>query len=193
MDAFATADELGTLLNRSFSTQEKPHITALLESASTYLRSDVIGAQIWPPREITFRGWPDPSGDVRLPSRFVQAVTSVTRDGRSAPFQYRDDLLVRGIGYGPVDITYLDGLGKADDRTTIPAGLNRWAMVLVSEALTTLAINLGLGAGGVSSLGIDDFRVAFADGGDSAGMQLSVRNIDNLRAQYAPDAAEGPR
>lgn len=193
MEAFATADELGKLLNRTFSDEEKPHITALLESASTYLRSDVIGAQIWPPRSITFRGWPD-SGCVPIPTRFVQAVTAVTTlDGTPVPFQYRDDLIVRGLRADTVEITYLDGLGRADDRDTIPAGLTRWNLVLVSEVLVTIAQNLGLGAGGISSLSIDDFRMAFADGGDAAGMQLSQRNIDLIRSQYAPDRTDGPQ
>ncbi|MGW8430932.1 hypothetical protein ACWGJ9_07385 [Curtobacterium citreum] len=176
MDAFASVDELGVRLGREFTDEQKPQIEQLLEDASTYLRDDVIGQQVYPPRTTTFTAWPD-NGWVDLPQQPVTAVTAVTRGGTSVPYEWRPGV-VRVDGDAPVEVTFTYGYAAA------PESLARWACVLVSQTLTTIELNLGLTAGGLSSVGIDDFRAAFADGGASTGMELTAANKDRLREQW---------
>jgi hypothetical protein len=176
VDAFATYTDLEARLNREFTVEERPWITTLLEDASTYLR-DLIGFQVFPQSAVTFSAWPS-AGEVVLPQQPVQAVTSVTVGGTAVDFEVRDG------------VVYVD----TDDEVTIaftygyalpPEGLKRWACVLVSQALVPLELNLGLTVGGLSSVALDDFRAAFADGGEGTGMSLSDRNIALIRQQYA--------
>ena len=54
MEAFATVEEFAARLNRTFTTPEETWITTLLEDASTYLREDVIGLQVFPQESATF-------------------------------------------------------------------------------------------------------------------------------------------
>jgi hypothetical protein len=177
VDAFATFDDLGTLLNREFTGDEQPWITSLLESASTYLREDVIGAQVFPQASATFTAWPDWAGEVVLPTSPVVSVDSVQRDSVDTAFTFEDGVL-RVPGRGACDVMFTYGYANP------PEGLKRWACVLVSQALMPLEMKLGLTVGGLSSVAIDDFRVAFADGGDGTGMTLSDANIQRLRDQY---------
>jgi hypothetical protein len=72
-----------------------------------------------------------------------------------------------------------------------PDGLKRWTCLLVSQALVPLELNLGLSVGGLSSVALDDFKVAFADGGEATGMSLSDRNVALLRRQYGTDVHVG--
>lgn len=178
MDAFATFSDLGLLLNRNFTFAEQPWITGLLESASTYLREDVIGQQVYPQTTSTFLAWPDGDGTVTLPQFPVIAVTAVTADSVPVDFVWRDDH-IETSQTGQVAVTFTYGYA------TPPAGLTRWACVLVSQALIPLELNLGLTVGGLSSVAVDDFKAAFADAGDAAGMQLNDRNIELIRSQYA--------
>jgi hypothetical protein len=177
VDAFATVDDLAARLNRTFSAEEEPWITTLLEDASTYLREDVIGLQVFPQSEVTFTAWPS-NGEVVLPQQpvFVGAteIGFVLRDG--VLFVDTDD---------EVTITFTFGYAAA------PEGLKRWACVLVSQALVPLELNLGLTVGGLSSVALDDFKAAFADGGEGTGMSLSDRNIALIRRQYATDVHVG--
>lgn len=178
MDAFAKVGDLEALLNRSFNgTGETTWVTALLESASAYLR-DVIGQQIYPQTSSTFKAWPGTMGAVILPQHPTISVTSVKRDGVEIPFTWRDDRVETNQS-DQVEITFTYGYEKA------PAGLTRWACVLVSQTLLPLEQKLGLTAGGLSSVAIDDFKLAFADAGEQTGMALSDRNIDLIRRQYS--------
>lgn len=183
MDAFATAEELGTRLGRTFSDEQKPQITQLLQDASTYLRDDVIGQQVYPPRTTTFTAWPE-NGWIDLPQHPVTAVTAVTREGSPVRFEWRPGV-VRVDGDGPAEVTFTYGYAKP------PESLVRWACVLVSQTLTTLELNLGLTAGGLSSVSIDDFRAAFAEGGASTGMELTPANKDRLREQWGRTVSVG--
>ncbi|RFA14561.1 hypothetical protein B7R21_06340 [Subtercola boreus] len=176
VDAFATAVELGTRLKRTFSSDETEWVTSLLEDASTYLREDIIGAQVFPQATVTFTVWPEPEGIV-LPQQPVQAVVSVSRDGSDVDYVYRDGRVLIASPL-PVDITFTYGYAEA------PEGLKRWTMVLVSQTLISLELNLGLTVGGLSSVALDDFKASFADAGDSTGITLSDRNIELIRSQY---------
>lgn len=178
MEAFATYAELGNQINRVFAEgTESEWITSLLESASAYLREDIIGAQVFPTSQSTFTAYPD-AGRVDLPTAPVQSVDSVTREGVPVDFIRRDDSLYVDCDE-PVKIAFTYGYASA------PESLKRWACVLVSQALVPIELKLGMTAGGLSSLAIDDFKVAFADAGEATGMNLSDRNIELIRSRFS--------
>ena len=178
MDAFATHAELATALNRTFTSAEQVWVTSLLGDASTYLREDVIGQQVFPQSTSTFLAWPDSTGVVVLPQQPVVSVATVTLAGVAVEFIWRDDRVDTGQSE-QVAVTFTYGYATA------PAGLGRWALVLVSQALGLLENQLGLSVGGLSSVAIDDFRVAFANSGEETGITLSDRNIALIRKQYS--------
>ena len=184
MEAFATVEEFAARLNRTFTTEEETWITTLLEDASTFLREDVIGLQVFPQETVTFSAWPDGLGEVVLPQQPVVSVDAVELDGVEIDFEYRDGV-VTVDECEEVEVTFTFGYAVA------PAGLRRWACVLVSQALVPLELNLGLTVGGLSSVALDDFKAAFADGGEGTGMSLSDRNIALIRRQYATDVHVG--
>ena len=184
MDAFATVDDLAARLNRTFSVEEEAWITTLLEDASTYLREDVIGLQVFPQSSSTFTAWPDGAGEIQLPQQPVITVDAVEQDSEAIEYTHRDGVIFVDT-CEPVDITFTYGYELA------PEGLKRWACVLVSQALVPLELNLGLTVGGLSSVAIDDFKAAFADGGEGTGMSLSDRNIALIRRQYGTDVHVG--
>lgn len=179
VDAFATYQDLEARLNRVFTVGEQEWITTLLEDASTYLREDVIGLQVYPQSTVTFTAYPV-NGEIVLPQQPAQSVGAVTVDGAAVEYRLRDGVL------------YLSGVDDDDEVSVTftfgyalpPDGLKRWACVLVSQALVPLELNLGLTVGGLSSVALDDFRAAFADGGAETGMTLSDRNIALIRRQY---------
>lgn len=186
MEAFATYQDLGLRLNRDYTADEQAWITSLLEDASAYLREDVIGQQVFPRATSTFTAYPS-GGWVDLPASPVVAVVSVVRSGVAVPFIQRDNAIqVDATGSdtsqqgcdAPVSVTFTYGYATA------PESLKRWTMVLVSQALIPLELKLGLTAGGLSSVAIDDFKASWANAGEDSGMSLSTMNIERLRAQY---------
>ena len=187
MDAFATYSDLEARLNRTFTGPEQTWITTLLEDASTYLREDVIGLQVFPQDSVTFSAWLDGDDSVVLPQQPVVSVDAVEQDSIALEYTHRDGVLyVDGADTtAPVDVTFTFGYAVA------PEGLKRWACLLVSQALVPLELNLGLSVGGLSSVALDDFKVAFADGGEGTGMSLSDRNVALIRRQYATDVHVG--
>lgn len=180
VDAFALYTDLELRLNRTFSVAERPWITSLLEDASTYLRDDVLGLQVYPQATSTFTAWPE-GGRVDLPQSPVISLGAVVQDGAT---------LVADVGYArrdnslyfnsdePVTITFTYGYALP------PESLKRWTCVLVSQALLPLEQQLGLTAGGLSSVAVDDFKAAWADAGAESGITLSDRNIALLREQF---------
>lgn len=186
MDAFATATQLGVALNRTFTAgAETTWITSLLEDASTYLRDDVLGQQVFPQSTSTFTAYPD-GGAVQLPQSPVISVDSVQRDATDVEYTRFDNILtLRELRTArsrsaelPVDVTFTYGYLVA------PEQLKRWCMVLVSQVLLPIEAGLGLTAGGLSSVAIDDFKAAYADAGDMTGITLSDRNIALLRNSF---------
>jgi len=186
VDAFATYSDLGTRLRRTFTPDEQPWITTLLKDASTYLRDDVIGAQVFPQSSSTVRFWPD-GGRVDLPNPPLISIDTVARDGVTLVdgegYTRRDNLLWFGSDK-PVDVTFTYGYALA------PASLIRWTCVLVSQTLLPIEQKLGLTAGGLSSVQIDDFKIAFADAGDSTGTTLNDRNIALIRRQFGSSGSQ---
>jgi hypothetical protein len=165
-----------TLLKRTFTGDEQTWITALLEGASTYLRDDVLGLQVFPQSQSTFTVWPD-CGRVDMPQEPVISVDAVTRDSVAIAYTRRNSTIWVD-GDDPIDVEFTYGFEAA------PESLKRWACVLVSQALIPLEQGLGLSVGGLSSVALDDFKVAFADAGELTGVTLSDRNIKLLREQF---------
>lgn len=175
VDAFATVQDLEALTGRHFDDAQVGQIVKLLEAASTYLRS-VVGQHVYPQATVTYTDWPT-AGRIDLPQFPVVSIGSVKRDGEAIDYRYRPGYLMVS-GEDAVEVTYTYGHAEP------PARLNDLACVLVSSALLTLEAELGLTAGGISSVAIDDFRVAFADGGAQSGMTLPSIQERALRAEF---------
>ena len=175
MDAFATADDLATLLNRTFTEEEEAWVTTLLESASTYLR-DVIGQTVYPQTTVEYVDYPT-AGRLDLPQYPVVSVTSVERDDEAIDYTYRPGYITVDCD-DPVTITYTYGYAVAPDR------LRDLACVLVSSTLLTVEAGIGLTAGGLSSASLDDFKLAWSDGGASSGMVLPEIQKADLRRSF---------
>jgi len=176
VEAFATYADLQTLLNRTFTSDEQPWINALLASASTYLREDVIGQTVYPQTTSTYTDYPT-AGRVDLPQFPVVSIGSVQRDAAEIDYVYRPGYILVD-GDDPVDITYTWGYAIVPDR------LKELACVLVSAALLTLEAKVGLTAGGLSSVALDDFKLAWADAGAQSGMTLPEIQKADLRRRY---------
>lgn len=180
VDAFATADDLAARLNREFTTEEETWITTLLEDASTYLRDDVLGMQVYPASTSTYAAYPD-GGRIDLPQSPVISIGTITQEGVALVEDedwYRRDNTIYVLKDIPTTVTFTYGY------STAPESLKRWTCVLVSQVLLPLEQNLGLTAGGLSSVQIDDFKAAWADAGAESGITLSDRNIALIREQF---------
>lgn len=175
VDAFATVADLEKLTGREFPDAQVEQIEGLLAAASTYLRS-VVGQHVYPQATVTFTDWPT-AGRLDLPQFPVVTVGAVKRDGAQVEYTYRPGYITV-CGDDPVEVTYTYGYATAPDR------LRDMTCVLVSSALLTVEAELGLTAGGISSVAIDDFRLAFADGGAQSGMVLPKIQEDALRAEF---------
>lgn len=175
MTAFATRADLALLTGRTFTSEQEPQIDALLEAASAHLRS-VIGQDVFPVTESTYTAYPL-GGREDLPQWPVVSVDTVTRDSVEIDYTYRPGYIMVS-GDDPVDITFTWGY------VTAPAELNRLTCVLVAQALATVELGLGLTAGGLSSVAIDDFKASFADGGRATGMALSAFAEASIRQRF---------
>lgn len=173
--AFAVASDLGARMKRTFSGAETTWINGLLEDATAYLQGE-IGQIIHPRQSATFTEWPA-AGRVDLPQHPVVSVDAVKRGGVAVPFEPRPGY-VRVQGDAPVDVTFTFGYVKA------PRVLESLACALVSQQLTLVEAGLGLSIGGLSSVALDDFKIAFADGGEATGLTLPKVTLDSLRRQF---------
>lgn len=175
MEAFTNPDAVATRLNRTFTSAEEDWVTALLVDASAYLRS-VIGQDVYPVTQSTFTAWPD-AGRVDLPQYPVVSVDAVERDGEEIDYTYRPGYITVDCD-DPVDVTFTWGVDTA------PALLVSLSAVLVSQAILAVETGSGLTFGGLSSVALDDFRAAFADGGASSGMVLPGPQQALIRRQF---------
>lgn len=171
MTAFATYQELATALNTEFGDEKKQAIM-LLEAASDHLRH-VIGQDVYPQTTSTYTAYPT-FGREELPQWPVVAVVSVQRDGVDVPYLYRPGYIVVADD-DPVDVTFTWGVASP------PPELKRLTIALAAQALQMLETTGALTAGGLSSLAIDDFRAAFADGGEQTGISLSPHAEKSVR------------
>ncbi|NLA65401.1 MAG: hypothetical protein GX862_05645 [Leucobacter sp.] len=176
MTAFATYQELEKRMSRTFTTTERVWVTELLEDSAEYMRG-IIGQQVYPPQQITFQGWPD-RGWVDLPATVVRSVDAVTFDGQPVEWEQRLGSVRVGCN-GPVAVTVSVGFSVA------PRDLIALNCALVSSQLLLVEAGLGLQLGGLSSVAIDDFKVAFADAGErTGGMSLPDHQQEYLRNRY---------
>lgn len=176
MVAFATAAELGLKLNRTFTPgAETTWIDELLADASDHLRS-VIGQQVYPQTTSEYTAYPS-GGRVDLPQWPVVGVVSVLRAGAAIDYTYRPGFIIVA-GDDPCDVTFTWGYATA------PPELARLTCVLVSQSLLTLEAQLGLTAGGLSSVAIDDFKLAWADAGAQSGMTLTEHAEAAIKKQF---------
>lgn len=172
---FATAQDLSNRMKRDFTSEESTWVSGLLGDATAYLQGE-IGQFVYPMSQATFRDWPS-SGVVGLPQWPVVSVDSVTRDGVSIDFEERPGS-IRVHGDGPVEVTFTYGVSE------VPKQLTAITCALVSQQLLLVEAEIGLSAGGLSSLALDDFKIAFANGGADAGLSLPEVTLDSLRAQF---------
>ena len=175
MTAFATVDDLALLTGRTFTAGQEEQAEALLEAASSYLRG-IIGQDVYPTTTSTYTAYPS-GGREDLPQWPVVSVDTVERDAVEIDYTYRPGYILVD-GDDPVDITFTWG------HATAPAELNRIACVLAAQSLTTVELGLGLSAGGLSSIAIDDFKAAFADGGAETGMTLTSHAEKSVQKQF---------
>lgn len=175
MTAFATPEQLGTRLNRTFTAGEKAWMQELLEDASEHLRT-VIEQEVYPRRQTTYTDWPT-GGRVDLLQTPVVSIDAVVRDGAPIDYELFPGYL-KVTGDEPVTLTYTFGLANP------PRELARLACVLVSQTLIPLEQQLGLTVGGLSSIAIDDFRMAFANAGEQTGMSLTRHAERSIRRKF---------
>ena len=175
MTAFATVGDLAALLKTTFVGDDAAQVEALLEAASGHLRH-VIGQDVYPTTTTTYTGYPT-FGREDLPQWPVVRVDSVMRNGANVPFSYRPGFIAVDSD-DPVDITFTWGVSTAPDE------LKRLTLVLAAQALQMFETTGALSAGGLSSLSIDDFRAAFADGGDSTGIALTPHAEKSIRERF---------
>lgn len=174
--SFATVDELQARMGEPFADEAKTQIGQLLDDATAVIRAE-IGQHVAPKHTATFTDWPDAEGMIYLPQTPVRSVDAVEIDGAPVAFAWRDNYL-RVNARGKVAVTFTYGF------ETVPSELSHWACVLAAGALKNLELGVGLTPGGLSSVAIDDFRAAWADGGDKAGMTLPAHVAHRLREAY---------
>ncbi|MEI3845323.1 MULTISPECIES: hypothetical protein [unclassified Microbacterium] len=175
MTAFATVEDLEALLKTTYEGADRVQVKALLEAASGHLRF-VIGQDVYPVTTSTYTAYPT-FGREDLPQWPVVAVSSVKRDGMDVPFTYRPGFIMVGSDE-PVDVTFTWGVASP------PEELKRLTLVLAAQALQMFETTGALSAGGLSSLSIDDFRAAFADGGSETGISLSPHAEKSIRRAF---------
>lgn len=175
MTAFATYAELGVRMKRTFTVAEQAWVTALLGDAAAYLRG-VMNAAVYPVQTSTYVAYPS-GGRVDLPQPFVVAVVSVERDGVAVDFTLREDSIYVSSDEA-VDVEFTYGLAVA------PADLIGLNCALVSSQIGLVEADLGLQIGGLSSVSLDDFKIAFADGGALTGLALPDPQLRYLREAY---------
>lgn len=176
MTAFATHDDLADRMKRVFTLAEQAWVTTLLEDAASYLRGCMGRATVYPVTTSTFPAWPQ-GGRVDLPQPFVVSVDAVTRDAVALDYKRREDAVyVSGDDECAVTFTY--GLAEP------PADLVGLNCALVSQTVTLVESDFGLSIGGLSSVALDDFKVAFADGGALTGLALPEPQLRYLQTAY---------
>ena len=179
MVAFATHQDLATRMMRTFTVPEQEWVTALLDDAADLMRG-VMRNQVYPATTSTYIAYPT-GGRVALPQSFVRSIESVQRDGIDVAFTRFQDVINVGSSE-PVEITFTYGLDAA------PSYLIQINCALVSAVMLTVEAGVGLTAGGLSSIAIDDFKAAWADAGASAGMVITEHVRRYLEETYGVTA-----
>lgn len=177
MEAFATFSDLATRLQRDFTPAEQGWVTALLQDAADFMRG-VMRNQVYPSQQSTYIAYPT-AGWVRLPQSYVRSVDTVTQN--SLPVLWvrsEDSIRVATNCNDPLTVTFTYGLG------TPPSDLVGINCALAAQMMLTIEAGIGLTAGGLSSIAIDDYKAAFADGGIGTGLSLTPATKQYLEDHY---------
>ena len=187
--AFATFAELAALLG---TTPDPIHAEAVLEAATTFLRSE-IGAHIYPPVTATFddkvacgEQW------IHLPQRPVVSVASVDVNGVAIDPSRWDlvdgclfvDSPVRSARrFATVAVTFTYGF------TTVPDDIREHCLVVAAQMLAELEFSGSLTSAGIQSRSesIDDHdeSVSYETGpGANSTVELPRKVAERLRARY---------
>jgi hypothetical protein len=168
--------DLQARLNKVFPDPDQAWVQELLDDASDHLRS-VLGWQVWPSAVVTVRTKVKIGDFYRLPIQPVQSLGSVLVDGAAVAVDEFDG----GIQFkdqGIADITFTAGYG------TIPKVLTSWTCVLAAQVMDAIT-KLGMLSGaGLSSVSIDDFKMAWANGAEGSGYVLPDRVVEQLRESF---------
>jgi hypothetical protein len=176
MTAFATFSDLANRLGVTYTPSQQTQVTLLLEDAASMMRG-VMHNWVYPSRQSTYTAYPV-GGRVALPQSFIRSVDSVVSSlGLPVKFSLRQDVVLVDSD-NPVVITFSFGLSVA------PSDLVGINCALAAQVLTMVAAGLGLNASGLSSVAIDDFKAAFAAGGEGTGMSLTALNKKYLEDVY---------
>jgi len=119
---------------------------------------------------------------VRVPMRPLVSIDSVTLDGTAVDYRRVDDS-IRVCGPGELVIKATHGYGE------VPTELVSWTCVIASQVLGMLKELGTLGAGEVSSIGIDDYRKAFKQLADRGAFAVPQAAADSLAARYGGGVA----
>lgn len=177
MDAFATSYDLGSRMKRTFTDEERAWVDDLLGDAAAYLRG-VVKASIYPVQTSTYTAYPM-GGRADMPQPYVVDIGPVTLAGTDTPVKFaRWEDSIYLYSPDPIDITFTYGLAEP------PADLVGLNCAIVSGQIGLIEQDLGLSIGGLSSVALDDFKVAFADGGAGTGLTLPVPQLQYLRDTY---------
>jgi hypothetical protein len=155
---------------------------AILDDAAEHLQ-DIIGPVISPPRQSSVSLWIGQGAQwVRVPMRPLGSIDAVTLDGTAIDYRRVGDS-IRVCGPGELVIQATHGY------STIPADLVSWTCVIASQVLAMLGELGSLGAGEVSSVGVDDYRKSFKQVADRGAFAIPEQAAERLAARYGGGAA----
>jgi hypothetical protein len=176
--AFATPTDLAVRMKRTFTADEQSWVETLLEDAAAFMRG-VMRNQVYPARQSTYLAYPV-GGWVRLPQSHIVSVDAVVAKLTGVPVEWEQeqDSIHVHCDEGPVTVTFTYGL------TVPPDDLVNINCALVSQQMLTVESGLGLNAGGISSASIDDYKIAFADGGKGSGLSMTDATRKYLEDTY---------
>lgn len=173
MAAFATVQDVEVVAGE-FPEPEIARVEFLLDASAEVIRG-IVGV-VYPPVTATVTLWPS-DGWVDLPT-YLRSVDAVTQGGSPIAYE-RHANSIHVHTRSAVEVTFTAGLDAA------PADVVAVNVAMVTQALTTIELGLGLTGGGLSSIAIDDFKSGFADGGASAGLfALTPHVVQSLTAKY---------
>lgn len=177
---FAAVTDLQDRLKKVFPDEEWEWVQTLLDDASDHLR-DLLGWQVWPAAVVTIRTRVKCGDFYPLPIQPVMSVDAVLVDGTAVTVEQFDG----GIEFentGIADITFTAGY------SAIPRTLTAWTCVLAAQVIDAVS-KLGMLSGaGLSSVSIDDFKMAWADGAEGSGYVLPDRVVTQLKESFGSSA-----
>jgi hypothetical protein len=180
MAGFATVADLQDRLKKTFTGADIAWAQTLLDDASDHLRS-VLGWQVYPAATVTVKTKVNAGDFYRIPIQPVQSIETVKVGGDVVAVDEFDG----GIQFdseGIAEITFTAGY------STVPSVLRSWTCVLAAQAIDAVTKLGMLSSAGLSSVSIDDFKMAWADGGEGSGYVLPDRVVEKLRESYGTSA-----